>query len=353
MQVTSRKSRRYQLNGQITRGDVSLTILNVNNGDNGAYCCRIEVRGWFNDIKKNMVLQVDIATTTASTTTITTTPHRIITSTTTPLTTMVALPTTSPFLSTIESAFSTVPVVTENTNVATMATSSVLTDTTLITVPPLDNINSLTTSFQDESTDDGSWFFVTEILPSTTGTTTASLATITTTSHRMNTINSNSFLASTVTPPFPPPFVLTTDSVSSIIPIVVPTTTNASAMTTSSVSTPAAVLTMGPSLVNIKPSPTYFQEERTKNDCCLFSEVTSITGSANALEFKDHIFDSNLIIYVTSSSAILLVLLALVIAVKCKQRQKFNLSKRNSLNGQKDPEQMLAGPEGENGLFIL
>lgn len=60
MQVTSRKSRRYQLNGQITRGDVSLTILNVNNGDNGAYCCRIEVRGWFNDIKKNMVLQVDI-----------------------------------------------------------------------------------------------------------------------------------------------------------------------------------------------------------------------------------------------------------------------------------------------------
>lgn len=60
MQVTSRKLRRYQLNGQIAQGDVSLTILNANKGDNGAYCCRIEVSGWFNDIKKTLTLQVDI-----------------------------------------------------------------------------------------------------------------------------------------------------------------------------------------------------------------------------------------------------------------------------------------------------
>lgn len=56
--VLSRKSSRYELLGSIGRGDVSLTIFNTNEGDSAAYCCRIEVPGWFNDIKKNIVLRL-------------------------------------------------------------------------------------------------------------------------------------------------------------------------------------------------------------------------------------------------------------------------------------------------------
>lgn len=58
MRVLSRKSARYQLQGRIWRGDVSLTIFNTNEGDSAVYCCRIEVPGWFNDVKKNIVLRL-------------------------------------------------------------------------------------------------------------------------------------------------------------------------------------------------------------------------------------------------------------------------------------------------------
>ncbi|XP_010620592.1 hepatitis A virus cellular receptor 1 [Fukomys damarensis] len=57
-QVTSRKDGRYRLHGQIKQGDVSLTIRNVTVGDSGQYCCRIEVPGWFNDIKRTITLSV-------------------------------------------------------------------------------------------------------------------------------------------------------------------------------------------------------------------------------------------------------------------------------------------------------
>ncbi|EMP37048.1 Hepatitis A virus cellular receptor 1 like protein, partial [Chelonia mydas] len=56
--VISTASGRYQLKGPISRGDVSLTISNVDHKDRGAYCCRIEIPGWFNDIKQNLNLQV-------------------------------------------------------------------------------------------------------------------------------------------------------------------------------------------------------------------------------------------------------------------------------------------------------
>lgn len=57
--VISKTSWRYQLNGYLSRGDVSLTIANLNEGDKGTYCCRIEIPGWFNDIKTTVTLQVD------------------------------------------------------------------------------------------------------------------------------------------------------------------------------------------------------------------------------------------------------------------------------------------------------
>lgn len=56
--VLSRKSAKYELRGNIQRGDVSLTIFNTNNGDESVYCCRIEVPGWFNDVKKNIRLKL-------------------------------------------------------------------------------------------------------------------------------------------------------------------------------------------------------------------------------------------------------------------------------------------------------
>ncbi|XP_077324645.1 hepatitis A virus cellular receptor 1 homolog isoform X2 [Lithobates pipiens] len=40
---------RYQLLGNIPKGDVSLTISNLSKMDEGTYCCRVEIRGWFND----------------------------------------------------------------------------------------------------------------------------------------------------------------------------------------------------------------------------------------------------------------------------------------------------------------
>uniref|UniRef100_A0A8C0EMU5 Ig-like domain-containing protein n=1 Tax=Bubo bubo TaxID=30461 RepID=A0A8C0EMU5_BUBBB len=56
--VTFRKSRRYSLRGNISSGDVSLTIGRVKAEDAGTYCCRVEIPGWFNDIKQNMQLEV-------------------------------------------------------------------------------------------------------------------------------------------------------------------------------------------------------------------------------------------------------------------------------------------------------
>ncbi|KAM7101313.1 uncharacterized protein J5F26_008852 [Ciconia maguari] len=56
--VTFRKSQRYSLRGYISYGDVSLTIGKVKAEDAGTYCCRVEIPGWFNDIKQNMRLEV-------------------------------------------------------------------------------------------------------------------------------------------------------------------------------------------------------------------------------------------------------------------------------------------------------
>ncbi|KAB0337518.1 hypothetical protein FD755_025579, partial [Muntiacus reevesi] len=59
--VTYRRDGRYQLNGHIGGRDVSLTINNAALSDSGLYCCRIEVRGWFNDIKTTLELRVNPA----------------------------------------------------------------------------------------------------------------------------------------------------------------------------------------------------------------------------------------------------------------------------------------------------
>ncbi|XP_056118021.1 hepatitis A virus cellular receptor 1 isoform X4 [Rhinichthys klamathensis goyatoka] len=59
--VVRRISKRYQLDGEISHGDVSLTILNIKKKDSGKYGCRIHVPGWFNDKMYYVHLIVDDA----------------------------------------------------------------------------------------------------------------------------------------------------------------------------------------------------------------------------------------------------------------------------------------------------
>ncbi|NXL13162.1 HAVR1 protein, partial [Setophaga kirtlandii] len=47
--VTEQHSSRYQLQGDLQRGDVSLTIVDAREADSGTYCCRVEIPGLFND----------------------------------------------------------------------------------------------------------------------------------------------------------------------------------------------------------------------------------------------------------------------------------------------------------------
>uniref|UniRef100_A0A8D2MTE3 Ig-like domain-containing protein n=1 Tax=Zonotrichia albicollis TaxID=44394 RepID=A0A8D2MTE3_ZONAL len=73
--VTFRVSQRYSLRGYVDYGDVSLTIGAAQAQDAGLYCCRVEIPGLFNDIKRNIQLLVARAppVTTSTTTTSTTT----------------------------------------------------------------------------------------------------------------------------------------------------------------------------------------------------------------------------------------------------------------------------------------
>ncbi|XP_077325538.1 polymeric immunoglobulin receptor-like [Lithobates pipiens] len=56
--VTWREDDRFQLKDNIMKGNVSLTINNVNQNDGGVYCCRVRVPGVFNDIKKEVRLEI-------------------------------------------------------------------------------------------------------------------------------------------------------------------------------------------------------------------------------------------------------------------------------------------------------
>ena len=51
-------SSRYQLLGDLEKGDVSMTIINVSEMDSGQYGCRVEVTGLFNDLKYHFKLSV-------------------------------------------------------------------------------------------------------------------------------------------------------------------------------------------------------------------------------------------------------------------------------------------------------
>ncbi|NXB41406.1 TIMD4 protein, partial [Eulacestoma nigropectus] len=67
--VTFRASQRYNLHGSVYFGDVSLTIGMAKAEDAGIYCCRVEIPGLFNDIKRNIQLEVARAPPVTTTTT--------------------------------------------------------------------------------------------------------------------------------------------------------------------------------------------------------------------------------------------------------------------------------------------
>ncbi|XP_053521897.1 hepatitis A virus cellular receptor 1 homolog [Artibeus jamaicensis] len=56
--ITFQKSRRYNLKGAISQGNVSLTIEDAAQSDSGTYCCRVEHWGWFTYLKVNILLDV-------------------------------------------------------------------------------------------------------------------------------------------------------------------------------------------------------------------------------------------------------------------------------------------------------
>ncbi|XP_034087068.1 hepatitis A virus cellular receptor 1 homolog isoform X2 [Gymnodraco acuticeps] len=59
--VLTMKSSRFQLWGRVSGGDVSLTILDAQWSDAGVYGCRVEIPGWFNDLKLNTHLLMEEA----------------------------------------------------------------------------------------------------------------------------------------------------------------------------------------------------------------------------------------------------------------------------------------------------
>ncbi|KFO55502.1 T-cell immunoglobulin and mucin domain-containing protein 4, partial [Corvus brachyrhynchos] len=67
--VTFKVSQRYNLHGSLHVGDVSLTIRTAQAEDAGIYCCRVEIPGLFNDIKRNIRLEVARAPPVTTTTT--------------------------------------------------------------------------------------------------------------------------------------------------------------------------------------------------------------------------------------------------------------------------------------------
>ncbi|PKU42883.1 t-cell immunoglobulin and mucin domain-containing protein 4-like [Limosa lapponica baueri] len=149
--VTFRKSQRYDLRGYISYGDVSLTIAKVREEDAGIYCCRIEIPGWFNDIKQNMRLEVARAPPVTTTTTRkapvspkrfrkttlaprATSEHRTTAETTVLLTTTIPPATTAP--TDHQTTAETTVLLTATVPEATTATTESLEEITLETIVP-------------------------------------------------------------------------------------------------------------------------------------------------------------------------------------------------------------------------
>nr|BAJ61043.2 T-cell immunoglobulin and mucin domain-containing protein 1 [Papio hamadryas] len=138
--VTYRKETRYKLLGNLSRRDVSLTIANTAVSDSGIYCCRVQHRGWFNDIKITISLKIGPpkVTTTPIVTTVPTV-MTVRTSTTVPMTTTVPT-TTVPTTMSIPTTTTVPTTMTVSTTTSVPTTTSIPTTSVPVTttvVPPM------------------------------------------------------------------------------------------------------------------------------------------------------------------------------------------------------------------------
>ncbi|XP_057396947.1 hepatitis A virus cellular receptor 1 isoform X2 [Balaenoptera acutorostrata] len=220
--VTFQKDKRYKLNGNIGGGDVSLTIENAAQADSGLYCCRVEKRGWFNDIKITLDLSIKPA---PPTTTIMTTTTPTMTTTTTTLPTTTTTTTTTPPTTTTTTP---PPMTTTTSPPPTMTTTTPPPTTTTTTTPP----TTITT---------------TTTLPTTTTTTPPTTTTTTT----------------------PPPMMTTTALPTTMTVTTAPMTTRAS---TSALPVPAPTENLQPVASLSSPTQTAETQPTTPQE-------TNITGS--------------------------------------------------------------------------
>ncbi|XP_015440801.1 hepatitis A virus cellular receptor 1 isoform X1 [Pteropus alecto] len=148
--VTFQKNMRYELNGIIPKGNVSLTIKNAQQSDSGTYCCRIEHSGWFNDKKVNILLEIKPAP--PKTTSVPTSPRVSTSAPTTPattlnLTTAPSEVTNVPISPNISTSTPTTSATTLNLTTENISSSPVQTTETQPTTPQ----KTYTTSLQSNS----------------------------------------------------------------------------------------------------------------------------------------------------------------------------------------------------------
>ncbi|XP_060127021.1 T-cell immunoglobulin and mucin domain-containing protein 4-like [Zootoca vivipara] len=306
--VISRNSHRYQLRGSVTWGDVSLTITGLNERDKGLYCCRIEVPGWFNDIKKTLNLEVNRATTTVSTTTTTvstttiaTTPQVIITtSTTSPLITTVTFPQASPFISNSPAS----PAAPTDAHIPTMTTSFVTTDITfLTTVSPLVSFKPSPTSRQDELTENVCCFFTTVTAP-----------------------------PATESPQRTVPFFSENQTLQSPQSAVV-----------------------HPQMSENSTGDRNGSENRQHSDDHQKSstEMTPANNSQNQFGNSDMLVTYKEVLILGAILLLILLLIPVALLVRSKKIGKYHIDETKSLNTHEEPEQTPAETGGENGMFPL
>uniref|UniRef100_A0A803J446 Hepatitis A virus cellular receptor 1 n=1 Tax=Xenopus tropicalis TaxID=8364 RepID=A0A803J446_XENTR len=164
--VTFRSSNRYELDGPITQGTVSLTIKSLTLQDQGTYCCRVEHHGWFNDMKLNIRLVVRKApvTTKATATTLRTTSTATTTVKPTKIPTTTLVPTNGTFITHhanhhttgVEQRKDTItytsPDIAALTTLSTLANPTTRTDVVSTEFEPTTSLSSeITTSTVDEN----------------------------------------------------------------------------------------------------------------------------------------------------------------------------------------------------------
>ncbi|NXJ45152.1 HAVR1 protein, partial [Spizaetus tyrannus] len=305
--VTFRKSQRYSLRGYISYGDVSLTIGKVKAEDAGTYCCRVEIPGWFNDIKRNMRLEVVRAPPVMTTTTrkAPVSPKRFRKTTLAPQATsdhQTTAETASPAVVTLETVAPPTFAVTENYTIpATVVTTSALPD--------------FPTGFQEAD---------------------------------MRTEDEDVFCAADITFYF----VLVTTKLPSTLPTAEGTKSAHTSLTVEDVPTaattpPAATMLQTPERTL---APSELLAARATHSCVNRSEVNMLLKPFQFF-FSPFQFPSYaIIIACLLVVSILFILMLSLLFWKRKHTKKFIIK---SLGRAEDLEKVFSGAEGENSVFSL